>query len=299
MRLLDKTNTVLDLTKLGFSADNLDKMEQLLKRPHGIILVTGPTGSGKTTSLYAALTRINSPDKNILTIEDPVEYQIHGIGQMQVNAKINFTFASGLRAILRQDPDVVLVGEIRDIETAEIAVQASLTGHLVFSTVHTNDSSSTFTRLIDMGVEPFLIASSVAACLAQRLVRRVCKHCREPYEVGDAELDQLNLFGENARFAGVLKQKFPDGKVIFYRAVGCKECGMTGYSGRAAIYEMLVVNDDIRTLVMQNVQANEVKKMAVKHGMLTLLDDGALKVINGETTAEEVFRVASVREEVL
>ena len=299
MRLLDKTNTVLDLQKLGFSRANLDKMEQLLKRPHGIILVTGPTGSGKTTTLYAALTSINSPDKNILTVEDPVEYQIHGIGQMQVNPKINFTFASGLRAILRQDPDVVLVGEIRDIETAEIAVQASLTGHLVFSTVHTNDSASTFTRLIDMGVEPFLIASSVATCLAQRLVRRVCMHCREPYEPADAELDQLNLFGPQARFASVLQERFGGGRPTFYRAVGCKECASTGYSGRAAIYEMLVVSDEIRNLVMQNVAANEIKRAAVKGGMLTLLDDGALKVIGGATTSEEVFRVASVREEVL
>ena len=299
LRLLDKTNTVLDLRRLGFSQENFDRMEQLLKRPHGILLVTGPTGSGKTTTLYAALTSINSPDKNILTVEDPVEYQIHGIGQMQVNPKIHFTFASGLRAILRQDPDVVLVGEIRDVETAEIAVQASLTGHLVFSTVHTNDSASTFTRLIDMGVEPFLIASSVAACVAQRLVRRICKHCREPYAPPDAELDQLGLLGPTARFARLMRERFGDERPMFFRAIGCKECALTGYSGRAAIYEMLVVNDDIRALVMQNVSASEIKKKAVQHGMLTLLDDGALKVLDGETTAEEVFRVANVRDEVL
>lgn len=298
LRLLDKTNTVLDLRRLGFSKENFEKMEQLLKRPHGILLVTGPTGSGKTTTLYAALTSINSPDKNILTVEDPVEYQIHGIGQMQVNPKINFTFASGLRAILRQDPDVVLVGEIRDLETAEIAVQASLTGHLVFSTVHTNDSASTFTRLIDMGVEPFLIASSVAACVAQRLVRRICKHCREPYTPADAELDQLGLLGPTARFAPLLRERFGAERPMFFRTVGCKECAGTGYSGRAAIYEMLVVSDEIRTLVMQNVSSTEIKKKAVALGMLSLLDDGALKVIDGETTAEEVFRVASVRDEV-
>lgn len=300
MRLLDKTNTVLDLVQLGFGKDNLSKMEQLIRRPHGIILVTGPTGSGKTTTLYAALSRINSPDKNILTIEDPVEYQLEGIGQMQVNPKINFTFASGLRATLRQDPDVVLVGEIRDLETAEIAVQASLTGHLVFSTVHTNDSASTFTRLTDMGVEPFLIASSVLACLAQRLVRKVCKHCKEPYLATDTELEQLGLFAQSGKYVQAVYDMYPNGdRPTLYRAVGCKDCGMSGYAGRSAIYELLVVNDDIRALVVKNVDAGMIKKKAVQHGMHTLMDDGAIKVLNGSTTVDEVVRVAFASDEVL
>lgn len=298
MRLLDKTNTVLDLVQLGFSADNLDMMESLIHRPHGIVLVTGPTGSGKTTTLYAALSRINSPDRNILTIEDPVEYQLEGIGQMQVNPKINFTFASGLRATLRQDPDVVLVGEIRDLETAEIAIQASLTGHLVFSTVHTNDSASTFTRLIDMGVEPFLIASSVAACLAQRLVRRVCKHCKAPYAATDAELDQLGWNIASPRFRK-MADKITGGEwPTFYRAPGCKECGQTGYGGRSAIYELLVVNDEIRPLVVKGVDSTMIKKKAVEQGMRTLLEDGTLKALLGLTTVEEVFRVAQASDEV-
>jgi general secretion pathway protein E len=299
LRLLDKTSTVLDLEQLGFGADNLEKFEVLIRKPHGIILVTGPTGSGKTTTLYAALSRINSPDKNILTIEDPVEYQLEGIGQMQVNPKIHFTFASGLRATLRQDPDVVLVGEIRDMETAEIAVQASLTGHLVFSTVHTNDSASTFTRLIDMGVEPFLIASSVLACMAQRLLRRVCKHCRQQYPATEHELEQLNMIGPENRFEKVLAKMYPSGqRPLFYRAVGCKECGMTGYAGRSAIYELLIVNDEIRPLVVKGVDSTVIKKKAVSQGMRTLVDDGGLKVLAGVTTVEEVFRVASSSDEV-
>ncbi len=299
LRLLDKTTTVLDLEQLGFSADNLRIFEQLIRHPHGIILVTGPTGSGKTTTLYAALSRINSPDKNILTIEDPIEYQIEGIGQMQVNPKINFTFASGLRAILRQDPDVVLVGEIRDRETAEIAVQASLTGHLVFSTVHTNDSASTFTRLIDMGVEPFLIASSVLACMAQRLVRRLCMQCREPYEMTDNELDQMRMASFEGRFDELLAQRYGDRRPVAYRAVGCPACGRTGYSGRTAIYELLVVNEHIRPLIVREVSSTDIKRAAVGDGMRTLVEDGFLKVFDGQTTLEEVFRVAMSADEVV
>ncbi len=282
LRLLDKTATLLDLADIGFSDESLRKMDQVIKRPHGIVLVTGPTGSGKTTTLYSCLQRINTPDKNILTVEDPVEYQVQGIGQMQVNPKINFTFASGLRAILRQDPDVVLVGEIRDLETAEIAVQASLTGHLVFSTVHTNDTASTFTRLIDMGVEPFLVASSVIAIQAQRLVRRVCKHCREPYTPRAAELKQLGLE------AGLL-----DGETRVFRAVGCQECRETGYSGRTGIYELMEVGDEIRSLVMTGVDAHAIKKEAIRAGLKTLRDDGAFKVLQGITTIEEVMRVTA------
>ena len=298
MRLLDKTTTILDLESLGFARENLDVFEQLIRRPHGIVLVTGPTGSGKTTTLYAALSRINTPDKNILTIEDPVEYQLEGIGQMQVNTKIDFTFASGLRATLRQDPDVVLVGEIRDLETADIAVQASLTGHLVFSTIHTNDSASTFTRLTDMGVEPFLIASSVVACMAQRLLRRVCSGCREQYEPRDTELEQLGLLNEGSLIRKMMLERYPTGKPKFYRAVGCEECGQSGYSGRSAIYELLVVSDEIRSLVTKNVEAGIIKRAALKEGMLSLMDDGARKVLDGITTAEEVFRVATATEEV-
>ncbi len=298
MRLLDKTTTILDLESLGFNSDNLDVFEKLIRKPHGIVLVTGPTGSGKTTTLYAALSRINTPDKNILTIEDPVEYQLEGIGQMQVNTKIDFTFASGIRATLRQDPDVVLVGEIRDLETADIAVQASLTGHLVFSTVHTNDSASTFTRLTDMGVEPFLIASSVVACMAQRLLRRVCKHCKEEYTPRDSELEQLGLLVEGSRVRAEMLAKYPSGSPRFYRATGCEECGMSGYAGRSAIYELLVVSDDVRSLVTKNVEAGTIKKKAVQEGMLTLMDDGARKVMQGITTAEEVFRVATATDEV-
>ena len=298
MRLLDTSTTILDLESLGFSRDNLDIFEQLIRRPHGIVLVTGPTGSGKTTTLYASLSRINTPDKNILTIEDPVEYQLQGIGQMQVNSKINFTFSAGLRATLRQDPDVVLVGEIRDLETADIAVQASLTGHLVFSTIHTNDSASTFTRLTDMGVEPFLIASSVVACMAQRLLRKVCAHCREEYTPRDTELDQLGLLSETSRVRQTMLARYPDGKPRFLRAVGCDECGQSGYRGRSAIYELLVVSDEIRSLVTKNVEASIIKRAALKEGMLSLMDDGARKVLDGITTSEEVFRVATATEEV-
>lgn len=279
MRILDRSATLLQLPELGMSGEMLDVMEDLITRPHGIILVTGPTGSGKTTTLYAALSRINTPDKNILTIEDPVEYQITGIGQMQVNPKIDFTFANGLRAILRQDPDVILIGEIRDRETAEIAVQASLTGHLVFSTLHTNDAASAFTRLIDMGVEPFLIASSVLATIAQRLVRMVCRECRQPYTPSSAELSTLGL------------ERIEPGDTFFRAGPGCPHCLNTGYAGRQAIYEMLLVNDAIRDLIMARAESNIIKKKAMQQGMKTLRQDGVLKVRRGITTAEEVMRV--------
>ena len=284
MRILDKTSTVLNLADLGLDEEDFKIVDELIHRPHGIILVTGPTGSGKTTTLYAALTRINTPDKNILTIEDPVEYQIDGIGQMQVNPKIDFTFASGLRASLRQDPDVILVGEIRDKETAEIAVQASLTGHLVFSTLHTNDSASAFTRLTDMGVEPFLIASSVLAVIAQRLVRKVCPVCRQRYYPTKEELRALGITTTH-----------PDD--VFYKAKGCEECLGTGYSGRVAIYEILVVDDVIRELIMKRADAATIKKVAMQRGMHTLRQDGLKKFRRGITTAEEVMRVTQGDEE--
>ena len=282
LRILDKQAVLLDLVQLGFLPRNLETIESLIQRPHGIVLVTGPTGSGKTTTLYAGLQRINTPDRNILTIEDPVEYQIQGIGQMQVNKKIDFTFARGLRAILRQDPDVVLIGEIRDLETAENAIQAALTGHLVFATLHTNDAPSAFTRLTDMGVEPFLSASSVIAVMAQRLVRRLCDACKEPYEPLEAELAELGLDGYERK----------PGEVI-YRAVGCPECVQSGYRGRQGIHELLEVEDSVRSLVMQNSPSSSIKKAAVGEGMQTLREDGAQKVLLGQTTIDEVMRVTA------
>ena len=279
MRLLDKTATVLDLEVIGLAKKNVEKVNKLIKRPNGIILVTGPTGSGKTTTLYSCLTKINTPELNILTVEDPVEYELEGIGQMQVNPKIDFTFASGLRAILRQDPDVVMVGEIRDAETAEIAIQASLTGHLVLSTLHTNDSPGAITRLIDMGVEPFLVSSSVLAIMAQRLIRKLCSKCRDPYEITDEELQELgvNPTSVSARTA--------------YKAVGCEECQFSGYSGRSGIHELLVMNDEVRGLILQKVDSTSIKTAAFKYGFETLRLDGARKVLQGVTSVEEVLMV--------
>ena len=280
LRLLDTSAVLLDLAKLGFDRQNLDTFERLIKRPYGIVLVTGPTGSGKTTTLYAALTRINNPEINILTIENPVEYQLDGIGQMQVNPKIDFTFSRGLRAILRQDPDVVLIGEIRDLETAEIAVQASLTGHLVFATIHTNDAASTFTRLTDMGIEPFLTSSSVAACLAQRLVRTLHHDCRQAYAPRSHELAQLGVSSD-----------LMDG-MSFYKPGGCEICG-NGYKGRAGLYELLVVDDEIKSLVVQRAESSRIKRVAIQAGMRTLRDDGAMKVLSGVTSVDEVMRVTA------
>ncbi|MEQ1844769.1 MAG: type II secretion system ATPase GspE, partial [Nitrospira sp.] len=232
LRLLEKENRLLNLSEMGFSKERLAVIHQLIQLAHGIILVTGPTGSGKTTTLYAALSHINAPDKNIITVEDPVEYQLLGIGQMQVNPKINLSFAAGLRSILRQDPDVIMIGEIRDRETAEIAIHASLTGHLVFSTLHTNDAASAATRLIDMGIEPFLVASSVVAVLAQRLLRRICPDCKRPYAPSEEELSRLDVA--------------PGSTVTLYRGAGCAACSQTGYRGRIGIFELMVLNDDIR-----------------------------------------------------
>ncbi len=279
MRLLDKTGAVLDLDVLGVDADNLQKLKKLLDKPNGIVLVTGPTGSGKTTTLYACLTHINKPDLNILTVEDPIEYQLDGIGQMQVNPKIDFTFASGLRAILRQDPDVVMVGEIRDAETAEIAIQASLTGHLVLSTLHTNDSAGAVSRLIDMGVEPFLVSSSLLAVVAQRLVRRLCKHCRVPYEISDAELRELSLNPDQV----ITRQAFRAGNG------DCPHCQGSGYSGRLGIHELLMIDDEVRSQILQRLDSNSIKNSAIKRGFATLRADGGKKVLAGLTTVEEVL----------
>ncbi|WP_257458667.1 type II secretion system ATPase GspE [Archangium lipolyticum] len=283
MRLLDKNTTLLDLTELGMAAHTLEGMEHVIRRPHGIVLVTGPTGSGKTTTLYGALSRINTPDLNILTVEDPVEYQLKGIGQMAISPKIGLTFAQGLRSFLRQDPDVIMVGEIRDKETAEIAIQASLTGHLVFSTVHTNDAASAVTRLVDMGVEPFLVASSLTAILAQRLVRRVCPDCRVQYTPTDEELKEITLT------RATLKERYGVEKI--YKATGCPSCGQNGYRGRTGIYELLLVDETVRQLALKNVDASTIKKAAIANGMKTLLDDGARKIALGETTIAEVLSI--------
>ena len=278
LRLLEKENKLLNLSEMGLSPDQLTVMEQLIRLTHGIILVTGPTGSGKTTTLYAALSQINAPDKNIITVEDPVEYQLLGVGQMQVNPKINLTFAAGLRSILRQDPDVIMIGEIRDRETAEIAIHASLTGHLVFSTLHTNDAASAATRLIDMGIEPFLVASSVVAILAQRLVRKVCPDCRQPYVPTNDELARLGL-----------PSSIPP--PTFYRGTGCPACSLTGYRGRTGIYEILLMDDDLRRLVGAKADAAAIKQTAIAKGMIPLKLDGAARVARGLTTTEEVMRL--------
>ncbi|MFN8627750.1 MAG: type II secretion system ATPase GspE [Candidatus Binatia bacterium] len=280
MRLLDKATTVLHLEELGLLGAKHEMVSRLIKQSHGIILVTGPTGSGKTTTLYAALSKINTTDKNIITIEDPIEYQLHGVGQIQVNPKIELTFANGLRSILRQDPDVIMVGEIRDLETAEIAIQAALTGHLVFSTLHTNDSFGAMTRLLDMGIEPFLVSSSVIAVMAQRLVRRVCAACREPYQPSREEMEEL----------GIAPQRLI-GRTIFKPGEGCPQCKRTGYRGRTGIHELLVVDDEIRALVMKNADAATIRRAATARGMNTLREDGADKVVEGVTTLEEVLRV--------
>jgi general secretion pathway protein E len=277
MRLLPRTQAMLDLERLGFNERQLALIERLISRPNGILLVTGPTGSGKTTTLYGALSRINATDKNIITIEDPVEIQLPGVGQIEVNPRIGLTFASGLRSVLRQDPNVVLVGEIRDLETAEIAIQASLTGHLVFSTLHTNDAPSAITRLVDMGVEPFLVASSLVAVLAQRLVRVLCTECRVPYEASPDELVELGV-------------RPPDEPLKIYRAGGCASCNYTGYHGRVGIFELMLVDDDIRSLVSQNVDSKSIKQTATQKGMRSLRADGARKVLQGVTSVAEVLR---------
>ena len=277
LRLQDRSNVVLELEQLGFSKDSLEKLDVLLAKTYGIILVTGPTGSGKSTTLYAGLSKINKTDINIITVEDPVEQRIHGIGQIQVNSKIGLTFASGLRSILRQDPDVVMIGEIRDLETAEIAINASLTGHLVLSTIHTNDSAGAFPRLIDMGCEPFLIATSIMGVMAQRLVRVLCPHCKEPHTLTDVDLRSMELRREQTVGATVFK------------AVGCSQCNQKGYLGRSLIQELMLINDDIRSLIMQRADGSTIKREAIKNGMITFRDHGIQKVLAGITTVEEVL----------
>lgn len=277
MRLLDKSTVMHDLDTLGIHGRTLELINQLIHRTNGIFLVTGPTGSGKTTTLYACLSKINSKDVKILTVEDPVEYQLQGINQMQVNAKIDLTFASGLRAFLRQDPDVIMVGEIRDKETAEIAIQAALTGHLVISTIHTNSAPATITRLVDMGIEPFLVSSAVAGILAQRLVRTVCHDCAKKYTPTKEELAEIDLTPEDLK-----------GRQLF-RPVGCPNCLETGYSGRQGIHELMMIDDVVRAEIIKGSDASIIKKVAIAQGMTTLRYDAALKVIQGITTIEEVL----------
>jgi len=279
MRILDKEGLKLGLPELGFFSDDQQTFEKLISLPDGILLITGPTGSGKTTTLYAVLNFINRPDRKIITVEDPVEYVLSGINQVQVNEAIGLTFARALRAILRQAPNVIMIGEIRDAETATIAINASLTGHLVFSTLHTNDAPSGVTRLIDIGVKPFLVASACRALMAQRLVRRVCKRCAQPYQPTQAELKALKIDPEQAREA-----KFQRGK-------GCPECNNTGYKGRMGIFEIFVVDDEIRQLINQKVSATVLRARAREMGMRTLREDGARKVLAGLTTPQEVLRV--------
>ncbi len=314
MRLLNKSSVLLDLPDLGFSPRDYVLMDALIRRPDGIILVTGPTGSGKTTTLYACLNRINQPNINILTAEDPVEYEIGGIHQVHVQPKIGLTFASALRAFLRQDPDVVMVGEIRDKETVEIAINASLTGHLVLSTIHTNDAAGAITRMVDMGVEPFLIRSSVIGILAQRLVRVLCPHCKEASPAEDSELDELGLTPERiqhriSRRLRPTSRYFPrtvadrdaleldqDVRPMFFRAKGCDKCANTGFTGRRGIYELLLMDDVVGPLVLKNADAQTVKRAAIAEGMDSLRDDGARKVLSGLTSVEEVL--AATQEDV-
>jgi len=279
LRLLNKSDMSFDLANIGFSKKNLETFSSLIEMTHGILLVTGPTGSGKSTTLYSVLTKLNREDVNILTVEDPIEYQLYGISQMQTKPKIGLTFAAGLRSILRQDPDIVMIGEIRDLETAEIAVQSALTGHKVFSTLHTNDAASGVTRLVDMGIEPYLISSAVNAFLAQRLARKICPECIETYKPDARELAR----------AGLTKNMLKKGNL--YRGKGCPACLNTGYSGRVGIFELLAVSDSIKRLVMTGADATTIKEQALKEGMVTLLQDGINKVIDGVTTLDEVLRV--------
>ena len=280
MRILDKGGVALDFKRLGFEDDTLKRFLDVLLEPHGILLVTGPTGSGKTTTLYTALDRLNKPDVKILTVEDPVEYQMPGINQIQVKPQIDLTFANALRSIVRQDPDVIMIGEIRDLETAQIAVQSALTGHLVLSTVHTNDAPSTVNRLLDMGVEDYLLTSTVIGIQAQRLVRTLCPDCNEPYKALPELVAELGL----AKFTN-------GGDITLYHSRGCKQCANTGFIGRISIIEMMPMTDSIRTLVMRHATAGELRAQAIKDGMVTMYEDGMRKALRGVTTFEEVLRV--------
>ncbi|BAL81598.1 GspE/PulE family protein [Caldisericum exile] len=282
LRILDKTSSIKPLEQLGFSEENLKKFEKIITQPYGMILISGPTGSGKTTTLYSILNRLNAPTKNIITVEDPVEYQLKGINQVQVNEKAGLTFANALRSILRQDPNIILIGEIRDRETAQIAIEAALTGHLVLSTIHTNDSASIPTRLIDMGIEPFLVASSLIGATAQRLIRKICPKCKEPHTPSKDVLEHLGF-------------EVHEG-VNFYKGAGCDFCSNTGYKGRVAISEILPITPEIQRLILKQASSKEILSEAKRMGMKTLLDDALMKAAEGITTLEEVIRVVSTLE---
>ncbi len=281
VRLLDKEQVTLDFSTLGFAEDTLERFLQVLNLPHGIILITGPTGSGKSTTLYTALDKLNTQERKIITVEDPVEYQLTGVNQIQVKPEIGLDFASALRSIVRQDPDVIMIGEMRDLETARIAVQSALTGHLVLSTLHTNDAAGGVTRLLDMGLEDYLITSTVNGILGQRLVRRLCDHCKQPLEV----------LPEVAEETGLVDLLPEDGNAVLYRPVGCEHCNGIGYRGRLAIQEFLVLSDEIRRQVLHHAQAREIEQTAVSEGMRTMYQDGLQKALQGLTTMEEVLRV--------
>jgi len=284
LRLLDKSTGLFGLNELGLWENDLKKFDSLLTRTHGVVFVTGPTGSGKSTTLYACLNRINSAEKNIMTIEDPIEYQLEGISQMQVAGKKGMTFATSLRYVLRQDPDVIMVGEVRDIETARMAIQSSLTGHLVFSTLHTNDAAGAVSRLLDLGVEPYLASSSLIAVMAQRLVRKVCPDCRQEYEPTEHELRELGI--GDIQMSGTA-----DGERKFYVGAGCDKCFQTGYRGRTGVYELMLINEEIQDLIYKRESAGMIKKVALNAGLQTLRMDGARKVLAGTTTIAEVLRV--------
>jgi general secretion pathway protein E len=277
MRILDRGSALIVLEHLGFPEDTLKRYRKLITAPYGMLLVTGPTGSGKTTTLYASLSKINSDDKKIITIEDPIEYQIEGINQIQVKPRIGLTFANGLRHIVRQDPDIIMVGEIRDIETAEIAIHSALTGHLVFSTLHTNDAPGAVTRLLDMGIEGFLVSSSLLGVLAQRLVRVICPQCKEPFTPDQRLIE---------------KMEFPLSNITTYHGVGCDECRYTGYKGRTGIFELMVMNEELKQLVLERASVDVIRQKAVLQGMQLLRECGWQKVEQGITTVEEVLRVA-------
>jgi type IV pilus assembly protein PilB len=280
MRILDKTSVLIGLNKLGFTPETQARLEELVMQPQGMVLSTGPTGSGKTTTQYSILHKLNSVEKNILTIEDPIEYQLPGISQVQVNRKAGLTFANALRAFLRQDPDIIMVGEMRDLETAEIAIEAALTGHLVLSTLHTNDAPSAVIRMIDMGVEPYLIAATVTGVLAQRLARRVCQKCKQPREIRAADLRAFGFQVED-----------PDQMVTIWEGTGCEECRYRGYKGRIGIFELMVVNAEIAELIVRRAPLSDIKEAAKANGMKELREDGLIKVLEGVTTPDEVRRV--------
>lgn len=284
LRALDKSNLGVGLDKLGFLKESLDLFEEELKKPYGMLLLTGPTGSGKSTTLYSILNRLNTPEKSIITIEDPVEYQVEGITQIQVNPEIGLTFANGLRGLLRQSPDIIMVGEIRDFDTADIAIKASLTGELVLSTLHTNDAAGAITRLIDMGVEPFLIASSLIVAAAQRLCRKICPHCKEKVEIPKAVFERVGIN------VAELEKK---GTKEFFRGKGCNRCNNTGYYGRMGTIEILIIDDAIRDMIIKRVSSDQIKDYAVKHGMKTLRENTLRKFLDGETTLEEVLRITT------